>query len=96
MGMRLTCDKFKEYAVELLTTAGTEGCVDKALAEDVLADAANTDKSQDAIEAMRAKVEKVKVSERLRELSKRKVKNFLHREKVPGRSRKPLSVLDDI
>lgn len=62
MGMRLTCDKFKEYAMELLAKAGEAGCVDKALAEDVLADAANADKSQEAIEAMRAKVEKVKAA----------------------------------
>ena len=60
MGMRLTCDKFKEYAVELLAKAGNAGCVDKALADDVLADAANLNKSQDSIEAMRAKVDKVK------------------------------------
>ncbi len=56
-GFRLTVDKFKEYARELLTTAASDGAVDKGLADSIL----NQDQtSQEGIEAQRAQVEDLK------------------------------------
>ncbi|MHC5083483.1 MAG: pyruvate:ferredoxin (flavodoxin) oxidoreductase, partial [Planctomycetota bacterium] len=57
MGMRLTVNKFNTFALEMLAKAAENGCVDKALAEEI----ANADQStQQAIEEQRARVDKVK------------------------------------
>jgi pyruvate-ferredoxin/flavodoxin oxidoreductase len=60
MGMRLTCDKFKEYALELLEKVAAGGCVDKAMAEEISAASKNTNKTQADIEALRTKVDTLK------------------------------------
>jgi len=60
MGMRLSVNKFRELALELLDKAATQGCVDKALAADVQAGVLANDPDQEAIEALRGKVDQVK------------------------------------
>jgi pyruvate-ferredoxin/flavodoxin oxidoreductase len=59
MGMRLAVNKFNTFALEMLDKAVENGCVDKALAEEVK----NADQStQPGIEAQRARVKKVKAA----------------------------------
>jgi pyruvate-ferredoxin/flavodoxin oxidoreductase len=60
MGMRLSVDKFKEFALEMLDKAAETGCVDKALANDVKTATLANDPAQSEIEAQRARVEQVK------------------------------------
>ncbi|HUW19066.1 MAG TPA: pyruvate:ferredoxin (flavodoxin) oxidoreductase [Sedimentisphaerales bacterium] len=60
MGMRLTIDKFKERALDLLEKALTEGCVEGALAAAIRAAAMADDAEQNAIEQQRERVEKLK------------------------------------
>ena len=59
MGMRLAVNKFNTFALEMLDKAVENGCVDKALAEEVK----NADQTtQPGIEAQRARVKKVKAA----------------------------------
>jgi pyruvate-ferredoxin/flavodoxin oxidoreductase len=60
MGMRLTVDKFKERALDLVSRVVAEGCVDGALAEEIRAAAAADEPRQSAIEQQRARVDKLK------------------------------------
>jgi len=60
MGMRLTVDKFKERALELLDKVTAEGCVDAKLAEQIRTAALADEPTQDAIEKQRARVDKLK------------------------------------
>jgi len=60
MGMRLTVDKFKERALELLDKVTAEGCVDAKLAEQIRTAALADKPTQDAIEKQRARVDKLK------------------------------------
>ncbi len=60
MGMRLSVDKFQEFAIEMLDKAAETGCVDKALANDVKTATLANDPAQSEIEAQRARVEQVK------------------------------------
>ncbi len=60
MGMRLSVNKFRELALELLEKAAAAGCVDKALAAEVRAGTLADDPEQNAIEEMRVKVEQIK------------------------------------
>lgn len=60
LGMRLTVDKFKEFALELLDKGAEAGCIDTALAEETKAAAIKNDPDQNAIEQQRGRVEKVK------------------------------------
>jgi pyruvate-ferredoxin/flavodoxin oxidoreductase len=60
MGMRLTVDKFKERALELLSRVTAAGCVDKDLAENVRTATLANDPAQDAIEQQRGRVEMLK------------------------------------
>ncbi|MCE5340545.1 MAG: pyruvate:ferredoxin (flavodoxin) oxidoreductase [Planctomycetaceae bacterium] len=60
LGMRLTVDKFKEFAVELVAAAAGKGCVDKALAEEIKQAAIANDPAQAEIEKQRARVQKLK------------------------------------
>ncbi|MFA5555123.1 MAG: pyruvate:ferredoxin (flavodoxin) oxidoreductase [Phycisphaerae bacterium] len=60
MGMRLTVDKFRQYAAELLKKVSDLGCVDKTFADEILAAFKANDPSQDAIEQQRQRVEKLK------------------------------------
>jgi len=60
MGMRLTVDKFKERALELLGKVVDEGCVDTKLAEEIRAAALADDPEQSAIQQQRARVDKLK------------------------------------
>jgi len=60
MGMRLTVDKQKQYALELLEEVSQAGCVDKALAEQIKAATIANDPAQAAIEEQRARVEQLK------------------------------------
>ncbi len=62
MGMRLATDKFKEFALELLEKAGESKCVEKGLADEILASSKKPDKSQDELEVLRGKVEQLKSS----------------------------------
>ncbi len=59
MGMRLTVDKFMEFALELLAKAAEAGCVEKSLAEQIKAAMATQD-TQEGIENQRASVAKLK------------------------------------
>ncbi|MHC5091847.1 MAG: pyruvate:ferredoxin (flavodoxin) oxidoreductase, partial [Planctomycetota bacterium] len=59
MGMRLAVNKFNTFALEMLDKAVENGCIDKALAEEVM----NADQTtQPGIEAQRARVKKVKAA----------------------------------
>ena len=60
MGMRLTVDKFKERALQLLDKAAGAGCVDVKLAEEIRAAALADDPTQAAIEEQRLRVDKLK------------------------------------
>ena len=60
MGMRLTVDKFKERALDLLAKVATAGCVDAKLAEEIRTATLAGDPQQSAIEQQRARVEKLK------------------------------------
>jgi pyruvate-ferredoxin/flavodoxin oxidoreductase len=60
MGMRLTMDKFSEYAVELLAKAAEKGCVDKALAQAITEAVVTNDAAQAAIELQRERVAQLK------------------------------------
>ncbi|MHC5145896.1 MAG: thiamine pyrophosphate-dependent enzyme, partial [Planctomycetota bacterium] len=57
MGMRLAVNKFNGFALEMLDKAVENGCVDKALAEEIKSADQTT---QPGIEAQRARVKKVK------------------------------------
>ncbi|MHC4213158.1 MAG: pyruvate:ferredoxin (flavodoxin) oxidoreductase [Planctomycetota bacterium] len=61
MGMRLTVDKFKQYALELLDQAVAAGGVESALAEQIKSAALTDDPGQEAIEQQRERVEKLKL-----------------------------------
>ena len=60
LGMRLTVDKFKQQAIELLDIVAKKGCVDAGLAGEINAAVVANDPSQDAIEQQRARVAKLK------------------------------------
>ena len=60
MGMRLTVDKFKERALELLDKVVAESCVDGGLAEEIRAVVLADDPEQSAIEQQRARVDELK------------------------------------
>jgi len=60
MGMRLTVDKFKERALDLLDKVVAEGCVDAALAEEIRTATLADEPAQAAIEQQRARVDKLK------------------------------------
>ncbi len=60
MGMRLSVNKFRELALELLEKAVEKGCVDKALAADIRAATVASDPEQAAIEQQRERVEQLK------------------------------------
>jgi pyruvate-ferredoxin/flavodoxin oxidoreductase len=60
MGMRLTADKMKEYALELLTKVSAAGCVDKGLAEEIRTAVLVNDPVQAAIEQQRNRVSRLK------------------------------------
>jgi pyruvate-ferredoxin/flavodoxin oxidoreductase len=59
MGMRLTCDKFKEFALEMLGEAVKGGCVEAGLADAIKAGMGTQD-SQAGVEAQRALVAQLK------------------------------------
>jgi pyruvate-ferredoxin/flavodoxin oxidoreductase len=60
MGMRLTVDKMAERALDLLENVRKAGCVGGDLAGGIRAAAAASDPSQGAVEAQRARVEKLR------------------------------------
>jgi len=60
MGMRLTVDKLKQQALELLDKAAKQGCIDSTLANEISAATIANDAAQDAIEQQRARVTKLK------------------------------------
>jgi pyruvate-ferredoxin/flavodoxin oxidoreductase len=60
MGMRLTVDRFKQQAMELLDIVAKKGCIDTALASEISAAVVANDPSQDAIEQQRGRVAKLK------------------------------------
>ncbi|UCF00381.1 MAG: pyruvate:ferredoxin (flavodoxin) oxidoreductase [Planctomycetota bacterium] len=60
MGMRLTVDKFKERALDLLKKVTDAGCVDAKLAEEIREATLANEPGQAAIEQQRARVEKLK------------------------------------
>jgi pyruvate-ferredoxin/flavodoxin oxidoreductase len=60
LGMRLTVDKFKQQAVELLDIVAKKGCVDTGLAGEITAAVVANDPAQEAIETQRARVAKLK------------------------------------
>jgi pyruvate-ferredoxin/flavodoxin oxidoreductase len=60
MGMRLTIDKFRQSALELLEKVTGKGCVDKKLAEEIRAASLADDAGQSAIEEQRTRVEGLK------------------------------------
>jgi pyruvate-ferredoxin/flavodoxin oxidoreductase len=60
MGMRLTADKFKEYALELLAKITAAGCVDKAFADEIRAATVANDPGQEAIEKQRERIGQLK------------------------------------
>ena len=60
MGMRLTIDKFKEEAIELLAKVSAKKCVDAELAEQLREATLANDPAQQAIEQQRERVEKLK------------------------------------
>ena len=60
MGMRLTVDKFRVSALELLEKVAVAGCVDKKLAEDIHTAAVANDPAQAAIEQQRLRIDKLK------------------------------------
>ncbi|MFA5252359.1 MAG: thiamine pyrophosphate-dependent enzyme, partial [Phycisphaerae bacterium] len=60
MGMRLTVDKFRQQAVELLDIVAKKGCVEAALAGEIVAAVIANDPLQDTIEQQRGRVAKLK------------------------------------
>jgi len=62
MGMRLTVNKFSEYAVELLDKVAAKGCVDKALTQAIKEATLTSDPAQAAIEAQRERVAQLKAA----------------------------------
>jgi len=60
MGMRLTVDKFKERALNLLNKVVAEGCVDAGLAEEIQAATLADDPMQAAIEQQRTRIDNLK------------------------------------
>ena len=50
LGMRLTVDKFKQQAVELVDAVAKKGCIDAGFAGEITAAVIANDPSQDAIE----------------------------------------------
>jgi pyruvate-ferredoxin/flavodoxin oxidoreductase len=60
MGMRLTVDRFKQQAIELLDAVTKKGCVEAALAGEITAAVIANDPSQEAIEQQRDRVAKLK------------------------------------
>jgi len=60
MGMRLTVNKFKGYALELLGKAATEGSISAELAEEIRQATLANEPMQEAIEQQRVRVEKLK------------------------------------
>jgi pyruvate-ferredoxin/flavodoxin oxidoreductase len=60
LGMRLTVDKFKQQAVELVDAVAKKGCIDAAFAGEITAAVVANDPSQDAIEIQRGRVAKLK------------------------------------
>ena len=60
MGMRLTVDKFKERALDLLAKVAAAGCVDAKLAEEIRTATLADEPAQAAIEQQRARVDKLK------------------------------------
>jgi pyruvate-ferredoxin/flavodoxin oxidoreductase len=60
MGMRLTIDKSKTYALELLANAAEAGCIDKALAEEIRQAAIANEPAQESIELQRGRIDKLK------------------------------------
>jgi len=60
MGMRLTIDKFKERALQLLDKAAGNGCIDAKLAEEIRTATLTDDPAQAAIEEQRLRVDKLK------------------------------------
>jgi len=60
MGMRLTADKLKEHALELLGRVAGQGCVEAGLAEEIKTAAIADDPAQAAIEQQRARVDKLR------------------------------------
>jgi pyruvate-ferredoxin/flavodoxin oxidoreductase len=56
MGMRMTVDKFKKFALELLEKVKEKGCVDSALAEEIKTAALANDPLQENIEQQRKRV----------------------------------------
>jgi pyruvate-ferredoxin/flavodoxin oxidoreductase len=62
MGMRLTCDQFKKYAIDLLDKAVASKCIDTALAAEIKAAAIADDAASEAIEIQRGKIELLKAA----------------------------------
>ncbi len=60
MGMRLTINKFKQSALELLDKVVANGCVDAKLAGEISEVTLADDSAQDAIEQQRSRVDKLK------------------------------------
>ncbi len=60
MGMRLTVDKFKERALDLLAKVAAAGCVDAKLAEEIRMATLADEPAQAAIEQQRTRVDKLK------------------------------------
>jgi pyruvate-ferredoxin/flavodoxin oxidoreductase len=60
MGMRLTVDKFKQQAMELLDIVAKKGCVEAALANEISTAVVTNDPLQEAIEQQRGRVAKLK------------------------------------
>jgi pyruvate-ferredoxin/flavodoxin oxidoreductase len=60
MGMRLTIDKFKERALQLLEKVVASGCVDTKLAEEIRTAALADDPAQASIEQQRARIDHLK------------------------------------
>jgi pyruvate-ferredoxin/flavodoxin oxidoreductase len=60
MGMRLTVDKFKQQAMELLDIAAKKGCVEAALASEISTAVVTNDPLQEAIEQQRGRIAKLK------------------------------------
>jgi len=58
-GMRLTVNKFREYALELLDKVAQANCVDKALADEIRSVCLANDPMQQAIEDQRERIEKL-------------------------------------
>jgi pyruvate-ferredoxin/flavodoxin oxidoreductase len=60
MGMRLTVDKLKQFALEMLKIVSEKGCVERGLAGEIKEATLANDPAQDAIEKQRERVTKLK------------------------------------